>query len=241
MGKQISLEALPLYAQVKAQLVGRIEAGDWKPGQSIPNEFALAGELGVSQGTVRKALGEMTADKLLVRRQGRGTFVAELTPEAMMFRYFNFYDEEGKHIAPDTLWVRAKSAQANGVECRHLGLERGCRVVRINRVRNHNEKRFIYEQIVVSEELFPGLAEEAEIPNTLYDHFQRVYGVTITGGDERLDAVLARPREARLLDVEAGSPLLRLNRLAYSFDQRPIEWRVSLCSTEGAQYLVRLK
>ncbi len=236
-----SLAALPLYAQVKARLVGRIETGDWKPGQLIPNEFALAGELGVSQGTVRKALGEMTVEQLLVRRQGRGTFVAEHTPETTLFRYFNFYDDDGNHVMPETLWAKAKSVQGNAAECKRLGLKRGSRVVRINRVRCHHDVKFVHEQIVVSESLFPGLADEGEIPNTLYDHFQRVYGVTITGGDERLDAALARPREAGLLDVATGAPLLRLDRLAFSFDERPIEWRVSLCNLAGAHYLVRLR
>ncbi len=79
---------LPLYAQVKAQLIQRIQSGDWKPGELIPNEFVLAGELGVSQGTVRKALGELTADKLLLRRQGRGTFVAKHTPEVYAVSLF---------------------------------------------------------------------------------------------------------------------------------------------------------
>jgi GntR family transcriptional regulator len=234
------LALLPLYAQVKARLIQRIQTGDWKPGQLIPNEFALAGELGVSQGTVRKALGEMTAEKLLVRRQGLGTFVQQHTPETMLFRFFHFYDQEGRHIAPETIWAKARTGVAKPVERARLGLEAGVAVVRISRVRGYEGRAFIHEQIVVAQALFPNLAHESVIPNTLYDHFQKAYAVTITGGEEKLDAVIAADREAEWLGVEQGAPLLRLDRLAYSFDQAPIEWRLSLCALGGARYVVRL-
>ena len=230
---------LPLYAQVKAQLIERIQNGEWKPGELIPNEFDLAKALGVSQGTVRKALGEMTAEKLLLRRQGRGTFVAEHTPESMLFRFFNFYDEDGGHVSPETIWVRSRSGAAKPKERLKLWLEGGERVVRISRLRGYGGRPFAYEEICVSEALFPGLAD-GEIPNTLYDHFQHNYGVTVTGGDEKLTAVAAQEQQAAHLDVEVGSPLLQLDRQTFSLDGRPIEWRVSLCALGDVHYLVRL-
>jgi len=231
---------LPLYAQVKALLVARIQSGDWKPGQLIPNEFALAHELGVSQGTVRKALGEMTAEQLLVRRQGRGTFVQRHTPESMLFRFFNFHDAAGQQIAPETLWVKARKGAAKPAERMRLELEAGREVVRITRVRGHRGRPFDHEQIVVPQALFPGLADASEIPNTLYDHFQQVYGVTATGGEERLDTIAAESREAGWLEVAVGTPLLRLDRTMFSFDEKPIEWRLSLCALGDAHYMVRL-
>lgn len=231
---------LPLYAQVKARLVGRIQSGEWKPGQLIPNEFALAKELGVSQGTVRKALGEMTAENLLVRRQGRGTFVERHTPESMLFRFFNFQDADGQPIVPETIWAKARKGTAKSRERSLLALETGAEVVRISRVRGHRGRPFAYEQIVVPMALFPDLADAPVIPNTLYDHFQQVYGVTAIGGDEKLDATAAREREADWLDVAIGTPLLRLDRIMLSFDAKPIEWRLSLCAVGSAHYVVRL-
>lgn len=231
---------LPLYAQVKARLVARIQSGAWKPGQLIPNEFALASELGVSQGTVRKALGEMTAEKLLVRRQGRGTFVQQHTPESMLFRFFNFQDAAGEPLSPETLWAKARVGVAKPAERARLQLEAGAEVVRISRVRGCYGRPFDHEQIVVPRALFPELAETPDIPNTLYDHFQQVYGVTVTGGEEKLDAVAAGEREAGWLEVEAGAPLLRLERTMFSFDEKPVEWRLSVCAVGNARYLVRL-
>lgn len=182
----------------------------------------------------------MTAAKLLVRRQGRGTYVERHTPEAMLFRFFNFYDKEGRHIAPETLWVKVRLGVAKVAERSRLGLAAGARVVRIARVRGHMGRPFVHEDIVVAQAMFPGLAEKTVIPNTLYDHFQQVYAVTVTGGEEKLDTVAAGDREAGWLGVEPGTPLLRLDRLAYSFDETPVEWRLSLCALGGAHYLVRL-
>lgn len=230
----------PLYQQVKDRLLERIQSGTWRPGQLIPNEFVLADELGVSQGTVRKALSELTLQKLLVRKQGRGTFVAEHTPETMLFRFFNLYDQDGQQISPQTLWVKARIGVAKPAECERLRLDKGADVIRIARVRTHEGRPFAHEQIVLPAHMFPGLTEAQSIPNTLYDHFQRTYGVTVIGGEERLEPMIAKQREAGWLKVDEGTPLLRLDRLTFSFNEQPIEWRISHCVLLGAHYLVRL-
>lgn len=235
------LNSHPLYVQVRATLVERIRNGQWKPGQLIPNEFELAREMGVSQGTVRKALGAMTADQLLVRRQGRGTFVVEHTPDTMLFRFFNLYNEDGQQVLPVAKSSKGSTGVANAEERRKLGLEAGEKVVRIVRVRSHEGIAFVIENIVVSDRLFPGLIERSEIPNTLYDHFQSVYGITVARGEEQLTAVIAKAREAKLLDIEPGCPLLRLDRVMFALDASPVEWRVSLCNLKSAHYLVHLR
>ena len=235
-----ALASAPLYQQVKSRLVARIQGGDWKPGDAIPNEFAIAGELGVSQGTVRKALQEMTAENLLVRRQGRGTFVQRHTPETMLFRFFNFHGPDGQPIVPQTLQVKAREGVVRGDERRRIGLEAGAGVVRIDRVRGFGDRPFVFERIAVPLDLFPGLADCDPIPNTLYDHFQQVYGVTVVDGEERVQAAVADEKEARLLAVPEGTPLLSLDRVIRSFQSRPVEWRVSLCALNGSHYRVKL-
>lgn len=230
----------PLYQQVKDRLLERIQSGIWQPGQLIPNEFVLAEQLGVSQGTVRKALSELTLEKLLIRKQGRGTFVAEHTPETMLFRFFNFYDSDGKQISPETLWAKVRTGPARTAECERLGLDDEAEVIRVSRVRTHKGKPFVHEQIVMPAELFPGLGDAQSVPNTLYDHFQKTYGVTVIGGDERLEAIVAKSREAGWLKVTEGAPMLRLDRLTFSFNGQPVEWRVSHCVLSGAHYFTRL-
>jgi len=230
----------PLYAQVREILTERIRTGIWAPGAALPSEFEIAAELGVSQGTVRKALDAMTAGHLLVRRQGRGTFVMEHTPASMLFRFFNFYDADGVQVEPDSRDARLSTGVATRAERGRLELEAGARVVRIARLRTWSGKPLLSETIVVPERLFPGLAEVGELPNTLYDYYQRSFGITVARGEERITAVAAGKAESRALGVEPGAPLLRVDRVMYSLDGERIEWRVSLCHLDGVHYLGRV-
>jgi GntR family transcriptional regulator len=229
----------PLYAQVRERLIERIRSGEWKPGQLIANEFEIAAEFGVSQGTARKAIGDLAAEGLVVRRQGRGTFVVEHTPAHVLFRFFNLFSPDGTAVVPDSRDVKSSLAQASGEERKALGLEPDARVIRITRIRTRDGTPFISEAIALPEALFPGLAEQAEMPNTLYDLFQKTYGVLVTRTDDRLSAVLADAETAAALGIAPCMPLLRIDRIAFGLDDTPVEWRVSLCNLAGAHYLAR--
>lgn len=240
-GTTTALAAQPLYAQVEAIFIDRIRTGVWRPGQLIPSEFELAREIGVSQGTVRKALNALAVDNLVERRQGRGTFVAEHTPDKMLFRFFNLFEDGGGQIEPDSRNSRVSVGRANKDERERLKLDVGAEVIRISRVRTREGKPLICETITLPHHFFPGLVKEKTIPNTLYDHFQKVYGLTVSHGEERITAIAAGEREAKALEVVAGLPLVRLDRTMYALNDAPIEWRVSVCALSGAHYLVRLR
>ena len=229
----------PLYAQVRERLIGRIRSGEWKPGQLIANEFEIAAEFGVSQGTARKAIGDLASEGLVVRRQGRGTFVVEHTPAHVLFRFFNVFDETGAAVIPDSRDTKASLAAASTAERNALGLEQQARVIRITRTRTRNGAPLISETIALPEALFPGLVERPDMPNTLYDLFQKAYGVLVTRIDDRLSAAASDAETAAVLGVAPGAPLLRIDRIAFGIDDKPIEWRVSLCHLAGAHYLAR--
>lgn len=233
--------ALPLYAKVRERLLERIRSGTWKPGQLIPNEFEIAAEFGVSQGTARKAISELAAEGLVVRQQGRGTFVVEHTPAHELFRFFNLFDAAGQAVIPDSRDTRSSSGPADADERRALAFpaDAEARVIRIVRTRTHHGHPFIAEAIALPEALFPKLAAEREIPNTLYDWFQKVHGVLVMRTDDRLSAVAADAETALTLGIAAGTPLLRIDRVAFGLDSKPIEWRVSLCHLAGLHYLAR--
>lgn len=234
-------ESRPLYAQVREQLIERIRSGAWKPGQLIPNEFEIAREFGVSQGTARKAISALAAEQLVHRRQGRGTFVVQHTSAHVLFRFFQLFDETRTQIIPDsrkTVPVRAAASERERAE---LGLDKGARVIRVARIRLRKDKPFIAESIVLPEALFRGLADLPELPNTLYDFFQKAYGVLVVRADERITAVAAETETARVLEIDEGTPLLRIDRVAFGLVDRPLEWRVSLCHLQDAHYLARLR
>lgn len=231
----------PLYAQVRQRLVQRISTGEWRPGQLIPNEFELAKEMGVSQGTARKALDSLASDGLLVRRQGRGTFVVEHTPSDMLFRFFNLFDETGAPIVPNSIDARVALAKATAAERKQLRLGPNANVIRISRIRTRLDRPFIVETLALPASRFGGLERQTPIPNTLYDHFQKQFGITVTRGDERVSPVLAGKREAKALRVDVGTPLLKLDRRMYDLEDSVVEWRVSFCHLDDGYYEVQLE
>lgn len=231
----------PLYAQVYDILVERIASGRWRPGDLLPNEFELARELGVSQGTLRKALDRMAGEHLLMRRQGRGTFVAEHTAEALHFRFFQLHDAKGLRAIPDSVGITVERTPANSKERLALELAEGAEVIRIRRIRTAAGEPVILEDIALPAARFAGIEKMDPIPNTLYDLFQSAYGITVAAADEKLTAESANAREARRLDVEPGTPLLVIDRIATGVDGTPVEWRVSRCLTSRLHYLSRLR
>lgn len=231
----------PLYARIRASLVERIKSGSWRPGQLIPNEFEIAAEFGVSQGTARKALDSLANDGLLVRRQGKGTFVVEHTSADVLFRFFQLQDQAGRPIKPASPPASAEKMLAGKEARAALGLERGAHVIVIERLRYRGKLPFITETLTLPEDLFPSLAGRTDVPNTLYDLFQRQFGVLVTRTDESITPVLATPRQAADLAIPAGAPILRIERLAFALDERPIEWRISFCNVGDGHYFARLK
>jgi GntR family transcriptional regulator len=231
----------PLYARVRATLIDRIKTGLWKPGALIPNEFDVAKEFGVSQGTARKAIDTLAADGLVIRRQGKGTFVVEHTPANMLFRFFHIYDETGKQVLPDSPSVRPRTMQATPAQANALDLDTAAMVIQIDRIRTCDGQPLSVETVALPEALFPGLGHYDSVPNTLYDLFQRAFGILVGRADDKLSAVAAGKQEAGLLGVPLGAPLLRVERITYDLGGRPIEWRVSLFHMDGKHYLSRLR
>lgn len=231
---------LPLYAQVKQLLVQRLIDKTWTAGMGLPSENQLAAELKVSQGTVRKALDEMAAEKMVVRRQGRGTFVAEHTQEQALFHFFRLVDLDDQRNQPESDVLNAENVAANELEIKQLGLNPGDLVTRIERLRQLDGRPVIYETLSVPVALIPDLAEKQPLPNSLYSLYQRDYGLSVLKAVERLRAVSAAAADVKHLNVDAGTPLLEVERTACALDGRAIELRVSRCHTEHHRYMVEL-
>jgi GntR family transcriptional regulator len=231
----------PLYRQVKDVLLKRLAEGSWAAGEILPSEPEIAAGLGVSPGTVRKALDELTAENLLVRRQGRGTFVARHDEERILFQFFRLISDTGERRFPESrvLAVSVKPAAADVAEA--LGLASGTPVTTIERVRSIDDVPCIHEFIALPAALFPGMEARSNLPNNLYAMFAADYGVTVARASERLKAIVAGVRQAELLETADGEALLAVDRLAFGLDGQPVEWRRSLCRTDRWHYASDLK
>jgi GntR family transcriptional regulator len=231
----------PLYKQVYDVLRARLVQGHWKASEALPSEFALADELGVSQGTVRKALNQMVTENMLQRRQGKGTFVAEHTQESTLFRFFRFREREGHDLIPETEVLGSSTRIATAEEQGHLDLESDERVVEIQRLRYLNTEPTIVETIIQPLSIFPDIDKETEFPNSLYGLYQEKYGITIVQVRDELHAVALPEQFADALKLAAGTPVICVERASINLEGRVVEWSKAYCSTEKFVYFSNLK
>ena len=230
----------PLYRQVYDYLVRQIAEGAWRPAEALPSEQALADKLRVSQGTVRKALDSLAVEKLIERRQGKGTYVAEHTPQRALFRFFRLAEPGGERAVPSSEDETVRRRAARAAELKKLHLPRGAQVIEIGRTRLVGGQPTVLERIVLPLTVFPDLDRRRPLPNALYALFQQEYGVNIVSTEEELRADSARREDTRRLKLEVGAPLLHIERVAIALDGRRVEWRVSRCDTSHLVYAVTL-
>jgi len=229
-----------LYKDVKRRVLQALADGEWKPGEVIPSERKLVERFGVSIGTLRKAIDELVAENLLIRHQGRGTFVATHRRDDHFFRFFKVVHQDGHRSYPTVRLDSFRRIKADKAVCALLGLDAGARAFHFTNVLSLEGRPVMIDDIVLPERLFPGLTE-AQLrnrPNTLYNFYQDSFGVNVIQTEERMRSVLATEREAALLGVDIGSPLIRIHRVAFSFHRQPVEWRVSTLDTAEHEVLV---
>ena len=228
----------PLYAQVRELMIRRMLRGDWRPGELLPSEGRLAAEFGVSQGTMRKALDEMATQNLVVRQQGRGTFIAEHSQQHALFHFFHIRDESGLKELPTGRVLALKHVRADRAQARRLALPSRASVITILRLRVLRGKPVILERITLPAGPFRGLdlPIDREVPDELYLLYQQRFGVTVARAQEKLRAVAADALDARTLGVAKRSPLLEIDRLALALDGNPVEWRLSRCNSAHHHY-----
>ena len=231
-----------LYRDVKRTLIADISSGAVPPGGALANEADLAKRFGVSIGTVRRAVDELVADHILVRQQGRGTFVGKLDRERFMFQFFKMARRDGPAEFPAVKllsWLKSRATQA---EARLLGLVAGAAVFRIDNLLLLQNSPLMHDSIVLDASLFSGLtqAQFEQRGGTIYELYQMAFGVTVVGAEERVQAVAVSQDSAELLGLAVGSPALRIERIAFTFDQKPAELRVSIVDTRAADYVSRL-
>lgn len=230
----------PLYQVVIDTVVDRIASGAWPPGAMLPSETQLGAELGVSQGTARKALIALEARGLVQRSQGRGTFVTRRTPESSLFQFFRLRRPDGSQARPELLREEVRRRRSRREERERLH-GAPASVFEVERVRALDGRASLFERSIVPAELFPGLDGQAPLPNPLYVHYQHSYGIIIVRADESLRAAAADAGAAAALGVAPGTPLLGVDRLSIDVGGRTVEWRRSVCLTGDMTYQISLR
>ncbi|MBK7563124.1 MAG: GntR family transcriptional regulator [Propionivibrio sp.] len=228
----------PLYQQIRALITRSLESGEWKPGDIIPSESDLAERFGVSQGTVRKAIDELAAENLLVRRQGKGTFVSTHDDPRSFFRFLRLASNEGELLRLQSIPLECWRAKAGADVARTLALEPGAPINIVRRLMRFGDEPAVYDEIYLPGELFPDLSLDIlnSVAVSMYSLFESRYSVRIIRAEERLRAVSADRVSAELLQVAEGSPLLLVERVTYTYDNKPVEWRRGFYATKNFYY-----
>lgn len=232
----------PLYRQIKTLILQALEAGEWLPGQVIPSEQELAARFNVSQGTVRKAIDEMAAENLLVRKQGKGTYVASHNDPRAMFRFLRLVPMDGDLSHPQSLPLDCWRAKAGQEASRMLGIELGAPIIILRRLLKFGAKPVVIDEIYLPGEIFQGLSMEVlqGWNGSLYSLFETRFGLRMIRAQERIRAVGADRSTSDALKVPEGTPLLSVERVTYTYGDKPVEWRRGLYSTAEHYYLNEL-
>lgn len=228
----------PLYRQIKEFMIRSLEAGEWSPGDSIPSEAELAARFNVSQGTVRKAIDEMASENLLIRRQGKGTFVASHDDPRSFYRFLRLVPDDGIPAQAVSVPLSCSTREAGAEAAAALGIAVGEPVIYVERLLRFNGETVVFDQIHLVTDLFAGLTLESLSggDRSLYSLFENSYGVRMIHAEEHLRAVAADPYSASLLGVQRGAPLLLVERTAYTYGNKPVEWRRGLYCTNRHYY-----
>lgn len=227
----------PLYEQIRQLIVAALAAGEWRPGEALPSEAALAKRYGASPGTVRRALDDLAAEHLVDRRQGSGTYVSTHTAPRQQFRFLRLAaDDDARGFARELLGCRRLRATA--AIARTLSLRTSEPIIEVRRLLHRRDRPVVLDELWLPERHFKGLTAEviAAHPGTLYALFEARFGVHMVKAEEKLRAVAASPEAAQLLRVPEGEPLLSVERIAYTYGDRPVELRRGLYYTSSDHY-----
>ena len=228
----------PLYRQIKTLITQSLVSGEWRPGDLIPSEIELASRFSVSQGTVRKAIGELAGENVLVRQQGKGTFVASHSEERSLFPYLSITPDRSGLESLSASLVECRKLKLDAASAKGLGLAAGAGGFLIVRTLSISGEKVIYEEIRLPATPFRGLSLESIERHhcMLYSMYESEFDVRILHVDEQIKAVAATGAALDHLDLKPGDPLLTIERVAYTYAEKPVELRRSMCNTREHHY-----
>jgi GntR family transcriptional regulator len=231
----------PLYQQIKVLILQSLQSGEWKPSAAIPSEIELAGRFKVSQGTVRKAIDELAAENLLVRRQGKGTFVATHAEQHVQYRFLRLFPDSGDTNSEGPAQrqiIDCKRTRATADIAKSLSIRQGDAVLQVRRVLSFASIPTILEDLWLPGTPFKGLTADRlrDYDGPMYALFETEFGVRMVRAEEKIRAILPDADQCALLHTTAQTPLLSVERIAYTYNDIPMEMRRGLYLTDTHYY-----
>ena len=233
----------PLYDQIKVLLTQSLIGGEWRPGEMIPSEIDLAGRFKVSQGTVRKAIDSLAGENILIRRQGKGTFVATHNEEGIKLRFLRLTAANGQKEVLLSELISCTKTKVDAKMAAMLAIKAGAALIEIKRLLTFSGRPLIYDHIAIPAASFKGLNATRVVENqgSMYSMYETEYGIRMIRAEERLTAVAADAEVAEALNLKLGAPLLSIERVSYTYGDKPMEWRLGLCLTDDHHYMSELE
>ena len=232
----------PLYSQIKTLLIQNLICGEWRAGEMIPSEFELAERYKVSQGTARRAIESLSAENIVIRRQGRGTFVAIDIADGIKQRFLRLTSVDGKKELLQSELISYKKGKADEYIGRILGIKVGASTIEIKRLLTFSGVPLIYDCLIVPATSFKGLNVRCveKYKGSMYGLYDKEFGVYVMRTQEHIKAVVASGDVAKALGLKENEPLLSVERISFTYGNQPIEWRLGLCVTDNHHYINEL-
>jgi len=232
-----------LYQKVKKQLISDIKSGLVSPGNALPSEAELAKRFKVSIGTIRRAVDDLVVNHILIRQQGRGTFVGKIDRDHFMYRFFKIESRDGKREFPKVQMLAFNKARASVKEARMLAILPGAPVFCIDNVLSLQTRPAIHDRIVIDAQAFTGLNAKrfSERSGTIYEMYQNDFGITVVDTHERVRAEGVEAFSAQALEMPENATVLRVERVALTFEQKPVEFRTSIVDSRHFDYVPNLR
>lgn len=233
----------PLYDQIKVLLTQSLIGGEWRPGDMIPSEIELASRYKVSQGTVRKAIDSLASENILIRRQGKGTYVATHDADVIKLRFLRLTAANGQKEPLQNEFLSCGKSKADAYIAKILDVKTGASTIEVKRLLTFSGRPLIYDHIILPAAPFKGLNSAAVLENngSMYSMYETQFGVRMIRAEERLKAVGANKEVAEALGLKVGFPLLSIERISYTYGDKPMEWRLGLCLTDDHHYMNELE
>lgn len=215
----------PLYIQIQNQIMDAIRTGEYQPGAQVPSELEISAQYSVSRMTARKALDNLVTRGMLYRRKGKGTYVAESVVSyglSTMLSFSRTLRARGYDVVTRVLMVDVIPASADAIE--HLQLDMDSQVIVVRRLRLIESKPAAIHTAFLDNKIFGSILEYDLSKDSLLDAIQSISGTQIAYTKDTVQADLVTRDEARLLEIEPDSPVLRVEGVAFTDNSYPTRY-----------------